>query len=151
MPPPFLTFLLVISTSALTPFSRCNKVSSQPWPPRTRTCFSHPSRMKVRFAKLIVNRFLPDCVVLQWHPATGKNITTPNTNEIVVFFSFFQCGFGLSAYDFFCGLLDHYKIELFLLNPILILQITVFIHLCEVVVGIPSSFSLFKNYFFFKY
>jgi hypothetical protein len=39
--------------------------------------------------KLVENRFLPDRVVLQWRPAAGEDIPTPNTKEIVVFSSFF--------------------------------------------------------------
>jgi hypothetical protein len=69
----------------------------------------------------------------------------------VVFFSFFQRRFGLSACDFFRGLLDHYQIELVHLNPNSILQITIFIHLYEAFLGIPPNFPLFKNYFFLKY
>jgi hypothetical protein len=72
-------------------------------------------------------------------------------NEIVVFSSFFQRGFGLPACDFFCGLLDHYQIELVHLNPNSILQITIFVHLCKAFLGIPPNFPLFKNYFFLKY
>jgi hypothetical protein len=86
----------------------------------------------------------------QWRPAAREDLPTPNTNEIVVFSSF-QCGFSLSACDFFHGLLDHYKIELVQLNNNSILQIIVFVHLCEAFLGIPPNFPLFKNYFFFKY
>jgi hypothetical protein len=101
--------------------------------------------------KLIANNFLPDCVVLQWHPTAREDIPTPNTNGIVVFSSFFQREFHLLACDFFCELLDHYKIELVHLSPNSILQITIFVHLCEAFLGIPPSFPLFKNYFFLKY
>jgi hypothetical protein len=66
--------------------------------------------------KLVVNHFLPDCAMLQWCPAAGEEIPTPNTNEIVVFSSF-QCGFGVPACYFFHKLLDHYQIELVHLNP----------------------------------
>jgi hypothetical protein len=62
--------------------------------------------------------------VLQWRPAAGEDLPTPNTNETVMFSSFFQCGFGLPAYDFFRRLLDHYQIELVHLNPNSILQIS---------------------------
>jgi hypothetical protein len=65
-----------------------------------------------------------------------------------VFSSFFQCGFGLLACDFFYRLLGHYQIELVHLNHISILQIVVFVHLCEAFLGIPPNFPLFKNYFF---
>jgi hypothetical protein len=118
---------------------------------------SHPHLFQSSIAdeseirKLVVNHFLLDCVVLQWHPTVSEDLSTPNTNEIVVFSSFFQCGFSLSACDFFRGLLDHYQIELVHLNPNSILQITIFVHLCKAFLGIPPNFPLFKNYFFLKY
>jgi hypothetical protein len=98
--------------------------------------------------KLVANHFLLDHAMLQWCPAAREDIPTPNKNEIVVFPSFFQRGFGLLAYNFFRGLLDHYKIKLVHLNPNSVLQIVIFIHLCEAFLGIPHNFSLFKNYFF---
>jgi hypothetical protein len=104
-----------------------------------------------KIPKLVVSHLLPDREVLQWRPAIGEDIPTPNTNEIMVFTSFFQHGFGLPVCDFLRNLLDHYQIELVHLNPYSILQITVFIHLCEAYLGIPPNFPLFKNYFFLKY
>jgi hypothetical protein len=101
--------------------------------------------------KLVENCFLLYREVLQWCPATGEDIPTPCTNEIVVFASFFQCGFELLVYDFLRGLLDHYQIKLVHLNPNSILQITAFVHLCKAYLGIPLNFPLFKNYFFLKY
>jgi hypothetical protein len=95
--------------------------------------------------------FFPDRAVLQWHPAAGEDIPTPNTNEMVVFTPFFQRRFSLPACDFLRGLLDHYKIELVHLNPNSILLISIFVHLCEVFLGIPPNFALFKNYLFLKY
>jgi hypothetical protein len=62
---------------------------------------SHPHLFEVSIAdeseicKLVVDHFLPDCAMLQWHPIAGEDLPTPNTNKIVVFSSFFQCGFGL--------------------------------------------------------
>jgi hypothetical protein len=68
-----------------------------------------------------------------------------------VFSSFFQRGFGLPACSFLHKLLDHYKIDLFHLNPNSILRIVVFVHLCEAFLGIPPNFPLFKKYFVLKY
>jgi hypothetical protein len=68
-----------------------------------------------------------------------------------VFSSFFQRGFGIPACDILCRLLQYYQIELVHLNPNSILQITVFIHLCEAFLGTPPNFLLFKKYFFMKY
>jgi hypothetical protein len=101
--------------------------------------------------KLIANHFLLDCVMRQWCLAASEYLPSPNMNEIVAFSSFFQCGFGLPACDFFCTLLDHYKIELVHLNPNSILQIVVSVHLCEAFLGIPPNLPLFMNYFFLKY
>jgi hypothetical protein len=118
---------------------------------------SHPHLFQPSIAnedeicKLVVRHFLPDREVLQWCPATDEDIPTPNTNEIVVFASFFQCGFGLPACDFLHGLLNHYQIDLVHLNSNSILQIAVFVHLCEAYLRIPPNFLLFKNYFFLKY
>jgi hypothetical protein len=50
--------------------------------------------------KIIVNHFLLDHAMQQWCLATDKDIPTPNANEIVVFSSFFQCGFGLPICHF---------------------------------------------------
>jgi hypothetical protein len=40
--------------------------------------------------KLVANHFLLDRVMLQWCPATNEDLSTPNTNEIMVFSSFFN-------------------------------------------------------------
>jgi hypothetical protein len=68
-----------------------------------------------------------------------------------MFSSFFERGLGLPAHNFLRGLLDHYQIELVHLNLNSILQITVFVHLCEASLGILPNFPLFKNYFFLTY
>jgi hypothetical protein len=57
----------------------------------------------------------------------------------------------LASLNFLCRLLDHYQIELIHLNPNSILQIAIFVHLCETFLGISPKFPLFKNYFFLKY
>jgi hypothetical protein len=101
--------------------------------------------------KLVANHFLSDHAVLQWRPAASEGLPTPNTNKIMVFSSIFQCGFGLRACDFFRGLHDHYQIKLVHLNPNSSLQNTIFVHLCEALLGIPPNFLLFKNNFFLKY
>jgi hypothetical protein len=86
--------------------------------------------------------------VIQWRPAKGGYIPTPNTNEIIVLSSFFQC---LPTREFLHGLLHYYYIELIHLNPNSILQIIVFVHLCEDFLAVHPNFPLFKHYFFLKY
>jgi hypothetical protein len=50
--------------------------------------------------------------------------------------------------DFLHGLLHHYGIELQNLNPNLILQIAVFVALCEGYLGIKPNFTQWKYYFY---
>jgi hypothetical protein len=80
----------------------------------------------------------------------GWRHSHPNTNEIMVLSSFFQRGFDLPC-EFHPNLLYYYKIELVHLNPNLILQITIFVHLCKCYLVVHPNFSLFKHYFFLKY
>jgi hypothetical protein len=89
--------------------------------------------------------------VLQWRSTKGEDIPTPNTNKIVVFSSLFSRRFRLPSCEFLRGLLHHYQIELVHFNPNSILQIVVFVHLCEAFHVMPPSFPLFKSYFFLKY
>jgi hypothetical protein len=80
---------------------------------------------------LVENHLLPNRAMLQWRPVKGEGIPIPNTNEIMVLFSFFQHGFGLPTCEFLRGLLHYYQIEPVHLNHNSILQITIFVHLCE--------------------
>jgi hypothetical protein len=66
----------------------------------------------------------------------------PPASYIVSFTHFHEQGFRTPASNFFRGLLHYYGIELQNLNPNLILQITVFITLCEGYLGIKPNFTL---------
>jgi hypothetical protein len=81
----------------------------------------------------------------------GEDIPTPNANKIAVLSSFFQDGFDLLTCEFLRGLLYHYEIELVHLNPNSILQIAIFLHLCEAFLSVPPNFPLLKSYFLLKY
>jgi hypothetical protein len=86
--------------------------------------------------------------VLQWRPTKREDIPTPNTNKIVILTSLH--GFGLPSCKFLRGLLYHYKIKLVHLNPNSIIQIVIFVHLCECYLAIHPNFPLFTHYFFMK-
>jgi hypothetical protein len=101
--------------------------------------------------KLVTDHLLPTRAVLQWRPAKGEEIPTPNTNKFVVSKAFFKRGSRLPSRDFFHYQIHHFKIKLIHLNPNSILQITIFVHLCEAYLAIPPNFALFKYYFFLKY
>jgi hypothetical protein len=83
---------------------------------------SHPKMLKLSSVSesdllaLVDKHLLSSQAVIQWRSAMGKDIPTPNNNEIVVLTSF-QCRFGLPTYEFFHDLLHHYQIKLIHLNP----------------------------------
>lgn len=59
----------------------------------------------------------------------------------------FEHGFGLPYCSFFRGLLHFYGLELINLNPNSILDIAIFIHLCEAFLGIRPHFNPFRYLF----
>jgi hypothetical protein len=101
--------------------------------------------------KLVEDRHVPVWVMLQWWLAKGEDILTANNWEIVVSKAFFHRGFGILRCNFFCSMLNYFKIELVYLNPNSILQVVVFVYLCIVCLGISPHFALFTYYFFLKY
>jgi hypothetical protein len=63
----------------------------------------------------------------------------------VVYAPFLLRGLGLPISPFFRGLLDFYHINLTHLNPNSILQISIFVHLCEAFLGVLPHFGLWKH------
>src|SRR5438132_12212963 len=81
--------------------------------------------------RMVEDQVLPAKDLVGWRAANGELFPTADTEEIVVFTSFFYREFSLLTSSFFRGLLYFYEIELVNLNPNFILQISAFIHLCE--------------------
>jgi hypothetical protein len=67
-----------------------------------------------------------------------------DTYEFVVFIPFLIHGLGLPVSPFFCGLLNFYSLNLTHLNPNVVLQIAIFVHLCEAYLGNNLYFGLWK-------
>jgi hypothetical protein len=63
-----------------------------------------------------------------------------NPNEIPMFARFVERGLALPASDFFKGLLNYYGIEYLNLNPNGIFHVSVFVHFCEVFLGIKPHY-----------
>lgn len=95
--------------------------------------------MQERIQSLVDRELLSPQALLDWKPTTGQEFPSEDTVEVVVFMPFFERGFGIPIGDFFRGLLNYYRIELGHLNPNSILDISVFIHLCEAYLGIPCT------------
>jgi hypothetical protein len=79
-----------------------------------------------------------------WWIYRGVTIPIEDTHESVVYVSFLIRGLALPISPFFRGLLDFYELNLTHLNPNSILQVAIFVHLCEAFLGILPHFGLWK-------
>jgi hypothetical protein len=79
-----------------------------------------------------------------WRICRGVTVPTEYTHESVVYVPFLIRGLALPISPFFRGLLDFYNLNLTHLNPNSILQISIFVHLCEAYLGILPHFGLWK-------
>jgi hypothetical protein len=73
-----------------------------------------------------------------------------NVDEIVSFYHFSERGLALPTCSFFRGLLYFYGIELQHLNQNSICHIAIFMHFCEVFLGIEPHWDLFRYLFHVK-
>jgi hypothetical protein len=87
---------------------------------------------------------LPPKKLCSWRICHGVTAPTEDTHESVVYVPFLLRGLALPISPFFCGLLDFYHLNLTHLNPNSILQISIFVHLCEAFLGILPHFGLWK-------
>jgi hypothetical protein len=67
--------------------------------------------------------------------------------EFMLFISYLSCGLALPISPFFLLLLEELRLQLQHLTPHSILQATIFIHLCEMFVGVAPCTSLFCHFF----
>jgi hypothetical protein len=87
---------------------------------------------------------LPPKVLCSWRICRGVTVPTEDTLESFVYVPFLIRGLALPISPFFRGLLDFYNLNLTHLNPNSILQISIFVHLCEAYLRILSHFGLWK-------
>jgi hypothetical protein len=69
------------------------------------------------------------------------------TGEFVLFVSYLSCGLALTISPFFLLLLEEFRLQLQHLTPHSILQVAIFVHLCEMFVGVGACTSLFRHIF----
>jgi hypothetical protein len=87
---------------------------------------------------------LPPKELCSWRICRGVTVPIEDTHESVVYIPFIIRGLALPISPFFRGLLDFYHLNLTHLDPNYILQISVFVHLCEAYLGILPHFGLWK-------
>ena len=74
-------------------------------------------------------------------PARGQVIPTPEPDESIIFISHFLQGLGLALDPFVTGLMFYYGLDFHDLAPNFILNISVFIVVCEAFLRIKPHFS----------
>jgi hypothetical protein len=67
--------------------------------------------------------------------------------EFVLFVSYLSCGLALPISPFFLLLLEELGLQLQHLTPHSILQAAIFVHLCEMFMGVAACTSLFRHFF----
>jgi hypothetical protein len=87
---------------------------------------------------------LPPKELCSWRICRGVTVPTEDTHESVVYVPFLIRDLALPISPFFRGLLDFYNLNLTHLNPNSIVQISIFVHLCEAYLGILPHFGLWK-------
>jgi hypothetical protein len=88
--------------------------------------------------------------VVQWRESGSHTVPYKNVNELVLFQQFIERGLTLPVSEFLRNLLSFYGIQIHHLVPNLILLLSVFVHLCEALLGIPPHFNLFAYLFHVK-
>jgi hypothetical protein len=87
---------------------------------------------------------LPPKELCSWRICRGVTVPTEDTHESIVYIPFLIRGLALPISPFFRGLLDFYNLNLTHLNLNSILQISIFVHLCEAYLGVLPHFGLWK-------
>ena len=93
---------------------------------------------------------LPDRITVGWRPASGEPFPMPNTDEAIVFEDYFWCGLGFPIHHFLRDLLEFWSISLCNFHTNTILHISIFIHFCEIFLGVLPHFNLFRHLFWLK-
>ena len=110
-----------------------------------------PSRTgETELNRLVEAGVLPDHVTAGWWPASGEPFPMPHTDEVVVFEYYFYHGLGFPVHPFLRDLLEFWALSLCNLHPNTILNISIFIHLCEAFLGVLPHFNLFRHLFWLK-
>ena len=104
----------------------------------------------VAINRMVEAGVLSNRVTVGWRPASGEPFPMPHTHEVVVFEDYFWRGLGFPIRPFLRDLLEFWRISLCNLHPNTILHISIFIHFCEVYLGILPYFNLFRYFFWLK-
>jgi hypothetical protein len=88
---------------------------------------------------------LPPKELCSWRICRGVTVPTEDTHESVIYVPFLIRGLALPISPFFRSLLDFYRLNLTHLNPNSILQVSIFVLLCEAFLGVLPHFGIWKH------
>jgi hypothetical protein len=126
---------------------------------------SHPSTPIASFLSLVITclsflnpiffillrlGFLLPKELCSWRICHGVTVPIEDTHESVVYIPFLIRGLAFPISPFFRGLLDFYELNLTHLNPNSILQVAIFVHLCEAFLRILPHFGLWKYLYHYR-
>jgi hypothetical protein len=115
--------------------------------PDPQAAWVRSTMTEAKIQALVDRGLLRSKTEVEWRAAAGEEFPSEDVKEPDVFASFFERGFHLPTGDFFRGLLYYYRLELVHLVPNSITVVSTFIHFCEVYLGIPPHFALWRHFF----
>ena len=119
-------------------------------PPSPFVAWKKCTASEAELQSLVSQGLLLDKSILQWKSCQGELLPTENSQEIPLFLSFCERGFGMPASPFFKEFLSFYNLQVHHLNPNGILYLSVFVHACEAFLGIEPNLSLFRSLYHIK-
>jgi hypothetical protein len=91
-----------------------------------------------------VRGILPEKAISEWRCCYREEFPTEDQTKMVLFWSFYEKGFGLPARAFFRWLLHFYSLKVIHLKQNSIVQIAIFIHIYKGYLGIAAHFNLWR-------
>jgi hypothetical protein len=148
--PAILLSLRPLASLRWRPSGKLRVRPSQSFPPSIPTV-SYLSQVTICLLSLnptffisFLSEFLPPKELCSCRICRGVTIPTEDTHESVIYVPFLIRGLALPISPFFRDLLDFYRLNLTHLNPNSILQVSIFVHLCEAFLGVLPHFGLWK-------
>jgi hypothetical protein len=113
------------------------------------TSLGHPDRFQYEEALNLVHG------LLGWSaPGLAERIRAGavplgdlTARQFVLFTSYISCGLALPILPSFLLLLEEFGLQLQHLTPHSVLQVAIFVHLCEMFAGVAPCTSLFRHFF----
>ena len=109
-----------------------------------------PATTEDQLHELVSDGLLQSKDIAEWRAPGEHRVPALSPGEIVLFVSFIHAGLCLLASAFLRQFLNYFGISLNHLAPNVVLHLSVFVHLCEIFLGIPPSLSLFCYFFRLK-